>query len=117
MIKKTIIELSSQEAKSFFLESKSYCTLTLPAYINFDLILKRINLKWSDCNCVIVKDGNNYNVKSSLGKLLSKPFHTSGDNVNYSIFANKDGLYDWRKLQIINPFVYVALVNEIISVH
>ncbi len=35
------------------------------------------------------------------------------EDVNYKLFHNKDGHYSWRKLQLINPVVYVSLVNEI----
>ncbi|WP_318256271.1 RNA-directed DNA polymerase [Rodentibacter caecimuris] len=35
------------------------------------------------------------------------------DDVNYLLYANKDGKLSWRPLQIINPLVYVALVHEI----
>lgn len=42
--------------------------------------------------------------KSAMGKL---------DDVNYLIYANKDGKLSWRPLQIIHPLVYVALVHEI----
>jgi RNA-directed DNA polymerase len=36
-------------------------------------------------------------------------------NVNYTLFTNKDGKYSWRPLQLINPILYVLLVNEITS--
>lgn len=35
------------------------------------------------------------------------------DNVNYTLYANKDGKLSWRPLQIIHPLVYVALVDKI----
>ncbi len=42
--------------------------------------------------------------KSEMGKL---------DDVNYLIYANKDGKLSWRPFKIIHPLVYVALVHEI----
>jgi hypothetical protein len=33
--------------------------------------------------------------------------------VYYKFFTNKDGKYAWRPLQIINPVIYVYLINEI----
>ena len=35
------------------------------------------------------------------------------DNVNYVLFNNKNGKYDWRPFELINPFIYVYLVREI----
>ncbi len=35
------------------------------------------------------------------------------DNVNYKFLTNKDGKFAWRPLQIINPAIYVYLVNKI----
>ncbi|MBQ3409288.1 MAG: RNA-directed DNA polymerase [Clostridia bacterium] len=35
------------------------------------------------------------------------------DDVNYKFYHNKDGKYAWRKFQLINPILYVYLVNEI----
>ena len=35
MKSKKIIELNKKEAKDFFLESESYCSIDLPEYFNF----------------------------------------------------------------------------------
>src|SRR5207244_1315714 len=35
------------------------------------------------------------------------------ENVNHSLYNNKDGKYAWRPLQIIHPAIYISLVNEI----
>lgn len=35
------------------------------------------------------------------------------DGVNYSLITNKDGKLAWRKLEIIHPIIYVALVDLI----
>jgi RNA-directed DNA polymerase len=40
-----------------------------------------------------------------------KPYNH--ENVNYLLYSNKDGKYSWRPLQIINPLIYVDLVNVI----
>ena len=34
-------------------------------------------------------------------------------DVNYTLFCNKDGKYAWRPTQILNPVIYVKLVNLI----
>lgn len=35
------------------------------------------------------------------------------DDINYILFNNKDGDYDWRPYQIINPVMYISLINVI----
>lgn len=35
------------------------------------------------------------------------------EDININLYLNKDGEYDWRKLQIINPYLYVSLVHLI----
>lgn len=36
---KTILELSSAKARTYFMEAGNYCTLELPVYINFKPVL------------------------------------------------------------------------------
>lgn len=38
------------------------------------------------------------------------------EDVNYKLFYNKDGKFDWRPIELINPILYVYLVN-LISEH
>ncbi|WP_338984847.1 RNA-directed DNA polymerase [Fusobacterium nucleatum] len=33
------------------------------------------------------------------------------DDINYILYSNKDGNYDWRPFQIINPVIYISLIN------
>jgi hypothetical protein len=98
---KKILELSYQEAKSFFLEEKSYCSIDMPPYFHFQHLLEKIdgiiaNKKTSDFYC---ED--------------KKPEHS--DNVNHVILNNKDGKYNWRPLEIIHPVLYIELTNVITS--
>ena len=37
----------------------------------------------------------------------------SQESVNCKIYANKDGKFDWRPLEIINPYLYVYIVRYI----
>ncbi|HUQ85086.1 MAG TPA: RNA-directed DNA polymerase [Candidatus Limnocylindrales bacterium] len=37
----------------------------------------------------------------------------SAENINHIIYGNKDGNYAWRKYELINPVLYVSLVNLI----
>jgi len=94
--RKSILDLSHEEAKTFFLKPESYCNFDLPSYINFESVIK-------DASSVL------------SGKKLSSL--SSGardyDDVNYTIFHNKDGRYAWRPIQLIHPALYVSLVHEI----
>ena len=98
MSRKSILELSANEARQFFLKHESYCNIDLPKYFSFSELLEKIS--------------NEYSGKS-LGDFSDKKKMTNLDDVNYLLYANKDGKLSWRPLQIINPLVYVALVHEI----
>ncbi len=37
------------------------------------------------------------------------------EQVNYSLLSNKDGRFAWRPFQLINPALYVSLVNNVTS--
>jgi hypothetical protein len=100
MNRKSILELSSSEAKDFFLKHKSYCNIDLPKYFSFSDLLKKISNEYSGKNLL-----TDFSQSSdAIGKL---------DDVNYLLYTNKDGKLSWRPFQIINPLVYVALVYEI----
>lgn len=96
---RAILELNNNEAKDYFLKSKSYCNFDLPEYFNFDKLLSDCNKKLRDSNYgALCLDG-------------AQP--KDYDNVNYKIFTNKDGEFAWRKFELIHPILYVALVNLI----
>ena len=98
---KKILDMSNEDAKKFLLKSNSYCEIDLPQYFNFNKILLDIDKKIGD------KEISNF---YRNGKTMSPK---SMDDVNYKLFSNKDGKYDWRPLEIIHPVFYVALVNKI----
>ena len=97
---RSVLELSALEAREFFLKGESYRNMDLPPYFVFDDLLRFISEKIKNR-----KPNDFYNSK----KLRSK----SSDKLNHTIFNNKDGKYAWRPLQLINPFLYVALTYEI----
>ena len=108
MNKTSIIEMTGEEAKRFFLRSKNYCDIDLPVYFDFQPILDEISNE--------LKKGWSLNEKCSnisKGKINLITHPEKQKNVNYKLYSNKDGKYAWRPLQIINPFVYVVLVNLI----
>lgn len=93
----TILDLPADKAKEEFLKKESYVSIDLPQYFDFSTLLNNINtiLNGSQLSNFI-KDG-------------TKPSYYN--NVNYLLYSNKDGKYSWRPLQIINPVIYVELVN------
>ncbi|EJO7160397.1 RNA-directed DNA polymerase, partial [Staphylococcus pseudintermedius] len=99
---KYVTEMNSDEAKAFFLKHESYCNIQLPKYINFEKMLKKID-------DMIHEVEQKRNVKSHIKLKQLK----SQDDTNCRIYANKDGEFDWRPLEIINPYLYVYLVRYI----
>ncbi|OOF81742.1 cobalt transporter [Rodentibacter ratti] len=98
--RKSILELSHDEARNFFLKHESYCNIDLPKYFSFSKLLQEISNEFLGKDLI-----NDFcTSRSAMGKL---------DDVNYLIYANKDGKLSWRPFQIIHPLVYVALVHGI----
>jgi len=95
MIKNVLI-LNSTDAKKFFLSQEAYSNMELPPYFVFNKVLLDIE-------------------KSLSGELTYKDLTSAKKNetVNHVLYGNKDGKYAWRKYEIINPLLYVSLVNII----
>lgn len=98
---KNILSFSGKEARAFFLKSESYCNLELPEYIDVGKMVR--NLFHDILHGQISLDA----IKSPgcLPETLS--------DINYALFTNKDGHYEWRKFQFIHPVFYLALVDLI----
>lgn len=93
-----VLKLNNNDAKNYFLQSNVYCNISLPNYFNFDDVLKQSSSKLKD------KNFNDFiNRENDVKNLYS----------SYSFSVNKDGAYQWRKLSLINPMIYVKLVNDI----
>lgn len=95
---KKIFELNEYDAELFFYKNESYYDGELPKYFHFTKML------WNIRNSYIK---NRKNIKLTKAKYY--------ENINYAIYTNKDGKYAWRKLQIINPVLYVDLVRYVTS--
>lgn len=95
--RKSVIDMTHLEARAFFLKHESYFTSDLPAYINFNSILKKVDrqLSSSPLTTNVLEQAGSYN------------------EVNHTIYSNKDGKYDWRPLQLIHPALYVSLVHAV----
>lgn len=94
---KKIVDLSNEEARTYFLKGSSYFNSDMPNYISFEPILTDVSTVLSDKNFAAFKSSN--------------PNDFSG--VNYSFLANKDGKFAWRPFELIHPAIYVSLVNVI----
>jgi len=96
---KSVLEMSSDKARAFFLKGDSYFTLELPIYFKFDGIL---NAMYEELEGIEPQEILNL-IKEAKKK----------ENVNYVIYTNKDGRYAWRAVQLIHPVLYVGLVHYI----
>lgn len=97
---KKIIDLSNEEARTYFLKEDSYFNSDVPSYISFEPILSNV--------AKVLNNNNFFTFKSS------SPSDLSG--VNYSFLTNKDGKFAWRPYELIHPAIYVSLVNSICDV-
>lgn len=100
-LKKTIIDeyVNCEEVRDFFMKQSSFCNIGLPKYFNFQSLLDVLKTEIQGNDFCIV-----FNKESPLKKQTA---------VNYLFFRNKDGRFDWRPMQIINPVIYTFLVNWI----
>lgn len=93
---KNILDLDYKNAEVFFYRNESFYDGELPNYFHFTKMLWEIR--------------NNIK-KFNLEKNIERARNI--ENTNYCIYTNKDGKYAWRKLQLINPVLYVDFVTYI----
>ncbi len=109
-----ILSLDKDGIKGYFMKEESYFNCKLPKYFKFNDVLKLADnliqsVKFEDkYDTGIPKPNSTENYK----KTLYEQFKLI-ENVNYKILGNKNGEYAWRQYQIINPVLYVKLVNVI----
>ena len=84
-----ILELTADEVKRFFLEHENYFSLKLPDYINFQELLDKLS------------DEMGEEIYTSILEKDTLP--DNYDDINYTLYSNKDGNYDWRPFQIFCP--------------
>lgn len=97
MTRQAVLDLTNDEARKYFLRANNYCTIDLPKYFDFQPLLNNLEGKIGLQKLYIIQD--------------STPKDIEG--VNYKFLTNKDGNFAWRPMQIINPAIYVCLVNRI----
>lgn len=96
---KTVLQLSNDEARKYFLRASRYCTIPLPGYFDFQPLLDALSRE----------------IGTQKLMDISKPGKKVDDEeyANYAFLTNKDGNFAWRPLIIINPVVYICLVSRI----
>ena len=97
------------------MRKESFCNIDLPVYFDFQTLLDE--LQGVVCGYELRKNSNNkfrYRVYSKMTDqvVYLSPCPNQIDNLNHKFYQNKDGRYSWRPLQIINPAIYVFLVQE-----
>lgn len=93
----TVLQLSHDAARDFFLKGESYCNYDLPSYFQFDPVLEKV--------------GNILAGNGLKGFQNSNPRDL--DDLNHTILSNKDGRFAWRPYQLTHPALYVALAQLI----
>ena len=92
---RTILDLTHEDARDFFLKEKNYCKIKIPEYFTFSNLLAELSEKMKNSEAIDIRAAKNE------------------INVNYPLFSNKDGGYSWVLCEIIHPVLYVSLVHEI----
>lgn len=97
-----VLGLTADDARRFFLNQKSYCNIGLPGYFDFQPLLDALTEDYMTAlSC------NNLAKYIDCLRSFSK---RKAEEVNCQIYANKDGEFAWRRLQLVNPIAYVYLV-------
>lgn len=96
---RTVLDMSGEEARSFFLKPESYCGFDLPPYFAFGPIVSKTAtfLQGKELPDLYAED--------------IKPKYCEG--VNHLLLTNKDGRHAWRPFELIHPALYANLVNTI----
>lgn len=106
---KSILNLTSDEAREFFLMKESYCSLNLPKYFDFENLLKQA-VSVLGVSELDTKNNQIFNeVKNEKGVLKAVKYSDFQD-INYTFQLNKTKT-TYRPVTIIHPYLYVDLVN------
>ncbi len=114
MPSKTILEMSGEEAKKYFLKANSYFSTQLPEYFELSNMIREAQKMLGNSKLEDIS----YSSKT-IQKKRSKNPNFDGEllkdcvDANIKIMSNKDAKYAWRPLTLIHPIIYVDLVNQI----
>ncbi|MAD41458.1 MAG: hypothetical protein CL623_03600 [Arcobacter sp.] len=109
-MKKTILALNHKEARQFLLKNESYCNIDLPPYLNFTILLTELSKKLGSRNLNEFKKLLPTTEQNGAGNKRFQP--SDFEYVNYKLLHNKNGKFDWRPFELINPMLYVSLVHK-----
>lgn len=114
MPNRSVLDMTSSEARKFFLKAESYFSVKLPPYFNLKEILDESAklIGNSDINSISYGQKNIKKSNKNASELDVEYIKDASD-VNLRIMANKDAKYAWRPFQLIHPILYVDLVNTI----
>lgn len=101
-----MLELTPDEARSFFLKEESYFNFDLPKYFVFEEILQKISQHISGKRL-----SDFYNSYTDVEGKPKTTYPCNYEDVNYKFLNNKDGKFAWRPFQLIHPALYVSLVH------
>lgn len=96
---RSVLEMTGDEARAFFLKEESYCSFDLPPYYSFTPVI---------CAAADYLAGKDF-----LGVCDENVKPRDCENVNHLLLANKDGRHAWRPFELIHPALYASLVNTI----
>lgn len=114
MPSKTILEMSGEEAKKYFLKANSYFSTQLPEYFELSNMIREAQKMLGNSKLEDIS----YSLRT-IQKERSKNPNFDGEllkdcvDANIKIMSNKDAKYAWRPLTLIHPIIYVDLVNQI----
>lgn len=91
------------------MDRKSYFSLDLPEYFDFQPILNKLDHAIGGYKIHEIF----YNHGLDKGAIIEARNPQNIEDVNYKFYHNKDGRFAWRPFQLIHPAMYVCLVHEI----
>lgn len=103
---KTIVDIDCFEARQLLMKQESFCTVNLPSYVDFSGVLQKAE-EYSPCYQSQKVQQADISLREDACTL--KELY---DGANYLVLQNKDGLMSWRPMELINPLIYAALVDE-----
>lgn len=93
----SLLDMTPSQARSFLLKPDSYCSIDLPPYFRFTKLINNVEKQ----------------LKLNPQSLTFFRSASKKEEVNHHIYNNKDGKYEWRPFQLINPAIYIELVNTV----
>ncbi len=104
----SILNLSSSDARQYFLKEESYFNFDLPSYFAFENLLQAVSAEIGGRDLSTL-----YSTYTDRRGKTKSNSPSKFEDVNYKFLSNKDGKFAWRPFQLIHPALYVSLINKI----